>query len=115
MKQFLRDASGAVANASRHLPRSAPAFAPTFADLGKAQRAGEAELARNPTAKTVIVPAEMSGLVGTIAGLGELVGLAKEQQQGRSDVRRDAPSPPPATSPAICAMSTRSSAPTAAP
>ena len=29
------------------------------------------ELARNPTAKTVIVPAEMSGLVGTIAGLGE--------------------------------------------
>ena len=55
-----------------------------------------AELARNPTAKTVIVPAEMSGLVGTIAGLGELVGLAKEQQQGRSDVRRDAPPPPPA-------------------
>jgi len=50
-----------------------------------------AELARNPTAKTVIVPAEMSGLVGTIAGLGELVGLAREQQQGRSDVRRDAP------------------------
>ncbi|MGZ9101181.1 MAG: SPFH domain-containing protein, partial [Brevundimonas sp.] len=50
-----------------------------------------AELARNPTAKTVIVPAEMSGLVGTIAGLGELVGLAKEQQQSRSDVRRDAP------------------------
>ncbi|HEY0600055.1 SPFH domain-containing protein [Brevundimonas sp.] len=46
-----------------------------------------AELARNPTAKTVIVPAEMSGLVGTIAGLGELVGLAKEQQQSRTDVR----------------------------
>ena len=59
-----------------------------------------AELARNPTAKTVIVPAEMSGLVGTIAGLGELVGLAKEQQQGRSDVRRDAPPPPRATPPA---------------
>jgi regulator of protease activity HflC (stomatin/prohibitin superfamily) len=55
-----------------------------------------AELARNPTAKTVIVPAEMSGLVGTIAGLGELVGLAKEQQQGRSDVRRDAPPSAPA-------------------
>ncbi|WP_292028116.1 band-7 C-terminal domain-containing protein, partial [Brevundimonas sp. UBA2416] len=58
-----------------------------------------AELARNPTAKTVIVPAEMSGLVGTIAGLGELVGLAKEQQQGRSDVRRDAPPPPPSPPP----------------
>ena len=40
-----------------------------------------AELARNPTAKTVIVPAEMSGLVGTIAGIGELVGLARDQQQ----------------------------------
>jgi hypothetical protein len=38
----------------------------------------------------------MSGLVGTIAGLGELVGLAKEQQQGRSDVRRDAPPSAPA-------------------
>lgn len=47
------------------------------------------ELARNPTAKTVIVPAEMGGLVGTIAGLGELVGLAKEQQQSRSDIRRE--------------------------
>ncbi|WP_183252785.1 SPFH domain-containing protein [Brevundimonas basaltis] len=57
-----------------------------------------AELARNPTQKTVIVPAEMSGLVGTIAGLGELVGLAKEQQQGRTDVR--AAAPPRATPPA---------------
>ena len=58
-----------------------------------------AELARNPTAKTVIVPAEMGGLVGTIAGLGELVGLAKEQQQNRSDVRRE-PARTPAPSPA---------------
>ena len=46
-----------------------------------------AELARNPTAKTVIVPAEMSGLVGTIAGLGELVGLAREQQGERREAR----------------------------
>jgi regulator of protease activity HflC (stomatin/prohibitin superfamily) len=58
-----------------------------------------AELARNPTAKTVIVPAEMSGLVGTIAGLGELVGLAKEQQQGRTDTRASArPASAPLTS-----------------
>jgi regulator of protease activity HflC (stomatin/prohibitin superfamily) len=48
-----------------------------------------AELARNPTQKTVIVPAEMGGLVGTIAGIGELVGLAKDQQ---SPPR---PTPPP--------------------
>jgi C-terminal region of band_7 len=46
-----------------------------------------AELARNPTAKTVIVPAEMSGLVGTIAGLGELVGLARDQQGERREAR----------------------------
>ncbi|OYX57094.1 MAG: hypothetical protein B7Y86_08790 [Brevundimonas subvibrioides] len=53
-----------------------------------------AELARNPTAKTVIVPAEMSGLVGTIAGIGELVGLARNQQQAA----RPAPPAPPARS-----------------
>lgn len=45
-----------------------------------------AELARSPQQKTVIVPSEMGALVGTIAGVGELVGLAKEQQS----VRRDA-------------------------
>ena len=51
-----------------------------------------AELARNPTQKTVIVPAEMGGLVGTIAGIGELVGLARDQQ---SPPPRPAPPPPP--------------------
>ena len=58
-----------------------------------------AELARSPQQRTVIVPAEMGGLVGTIAGLGELVGLAKEQQQTRTDGRQQrvaAPTPPPA-------------------
>lgn len=58
-----------------------------------------AELARSPQQKTVIVPAEMGGLVGTIAGLGELVGLAKEQQHVRSEARterRVAPPPPSA-------------------
>lgn len=47
-----------------------------------------AELARSPQQKTVIVPAEMSALVGTIAGVGELVNLA----QSRS-------SPPPSATP----------------
>jgi len=46
-----------------------------------------AELARSPQQKTVIVPSEMGALVGTIAGVGELVGLARSQQQ-------DAPSRP---------------------
>ena len=40
-----------------------------------------AELARSPQQKTVIVPSEMGALVGTIAGVGELVGLARSQQQ----------------------------------
>ena len=52
VKQFLRDASGAVANMSRHLPQSAPEFAPTFIGLGKALRPSEAELQRNPRARS---------------------------------------------------------------
>lgn len=52
VKQFLRDASGAVANVSRHLPQTAPAAAPTFDHVAKALRPGEAELARNPRARS---------------------------------------------------------------
>ena len=59
-----------------------------------------AELARNPTAKTVIVPAEMSGLVGTIAGLGEMVGLARDQQgERRAQPSNAAPRNAPARTP----------------
>ncbi|RZJ27736.1 MAG: SPFH/Band 7/PHB domain protein [Brevundimonas sp.] len=50
-----------------------------------------AELARSPQQKTVIVPSEMGALVGTIAGIGQLVGLAQDQQQNRP-----APVAPPA-------------------
>lgn len=52
VKQFLREASGASAKASRHLPQSAPTQAPTFVDLGKALRPSPAELARNPRARS---------------------------------------------------------------
>ncbi|HEY1224170.1 MAG TPA: SPFH domain-containing protein [Brevundimonas sp.] len=54
-----------------------------------------AEMARNPTQKTVIVPAEMGALVGSIAGIGELVGLARDG--GGSSARVAAP-PRPASS-----------------
>ncbi len=57
-----------------------------------------AELARSPQQRTVIVPAEMSGLVGTLAGVGELVGLARSQQEDRQAAPRKAPSPPARTS-----------------
>ena len=57
VKTFLRDASGAVANASRHLPVSAPAFAPTFAQVAKAVRPSAAELDRNPRARSATLRA----------------------------------------------------------
>ncbi len=58
VKQFLRDASGAAAGASRHLPHVAQSAA-RFALLGKAVRAGEAELARNPRARSAVLRAAL--------------------------------------------------------
>ena len=57
VKQFLREASGAVANASRHVPVAARAAAPTFAQVAKAVRPSEAELARNPRARSATLRA----------------------------------------------------------
>jgi len=57
VKQFLREASGGVANASRHLPAAARATAPTFAQVAKAVRPSEAELARNPRARSATLRA----------------------------------------------------------
>lgn len=57
------------------------------------------ELARNPTQKTVIVPAEMGSLVGSIAGIGELVGMARNQQAAAPRPASAAPArPAPAAS-----------------
>lgn len=59
-----------------------------------------AELARSPQQKTVIVPSEMGALVGTIAGIGQLVGLAQEQQaSGPRPTPPAAPRPPAPPSP----------------
>lgn len=52
VKQFLREAGGALGNASRHLPQVAPAAAPTFAEIAKAVRPTAAETARNPRARS---------------------------------------------------------------
>jgi 16S rRNA (cytosine1402-N4)-methyltransferase len=74
VKQFLKSAS-AVANASRHSPAAPAAFAPTFADIGKAVRAGDAELARNPRARSATLraavrsdaPARTAAMMGRAA------------------------------------------------
>ncbi|MDE2597297.1 MAG: 16S rRNA (cytosine(1402)-N(4))-methyltransferase RsmH [Sphingomonadales bacterium] len=52
VKQFLREASGAVAGASRHLPQAAAPAPATFATVSKAIRPGETELGRNPRARS---------------------------------------------------------------
>ena len=57
VKQFLRQAAGAVANASRHMPQSAPSAAPTFAALSKAIRPSAAELDRNPRSRSATLRA----------------------------------------------------------
>ena len=56
VKRFLRDASGQVGGGSRHLPlRELPPI--TFDKPPRAVRAGEAELARNPRARSAILRA----------------------------------------------------------
>ena len=56
VKRFLRDASGQVGGGSRHLPlKESPPI--TFHKPSRAVRAGEAELARNPRARSAILRA----------------------------------------------------------
>ena len=52
VKRFLRDRSGAAPGGSRHMPAAAPARAATFELSARAIRAGEAELAANPRARS---------------------------------------------------------------
>ena len=59
VKQFLRDASGGAAATSRHLPQAAVAAPASFTLLGKAVRAGEAEVVRNPRARSAVLRAAL--------------------------------------------------------
>jgi 16S rRNA (cytosine1402-N4)-methyltransferase len=52
VKRFLRDRSGAAPSGSRHVPAATDVASPSFEDVGRAVRAGEAELARNPRARS---------------------------------------------------------------
>lgn len=57
VKQFLREASGAVGNASRHLPAVTGSAPATFAQVAKAVRPSVAELDRNPRARSATLRA----------------------------------------------------------
>lgn len=57
VKQFLREASGATAAGSRHLPQTVAGAASTFDRVSKAIRASEAELLRNPRARSATLRA----------------------------------------------------------
>ena len=52
VKRFLRDRSGQTPQGSRHLPVTKDASASTFDRVAKPIRAGEAEVARNPRARS---------------------------------------------------------------
>jgi 16S rRNA (cytosine1402-N4)-methyltransferase len=52
VKRFLRDRSGKAPTGSRHLPITQSGPEPTFETMGKAIRAGDAELAANPRARS---------------------------------------------------------------
>lgn len=57
VKRFLREASGAEARGSRHLPAANDTAEPVFARVSKAIRPSDAELARNPRARSATLRA----------------------------------------------------------
>ncbi len=57
VKQFLREASGQLANVSRHVPQAAPVSAPTYAQVTRPVRPTPAEIARNPRARSATLRA----------------------------------------------------------
>ena len=52
VKRFLRERGGQLPTGSRHRPEAAQGPAPSFEDVAKPVRAGKAELARNPRARS---------------------------------------------------------------
>ena len=57
VKRFLREAAGANSGTSRHLPEIVAGSSPTFAALSKGIRPSEAEIVRNPRARSATLRA----------------------------------------------------------
>ena len=57
VKAFFRDKSGSTPAGSRHMPQATKGSRPTFANVSKAVRASEAELLRNPRARSATLRA----------------------------------------------------------
>ena len=57
VKRFLREATGAHAGTSRHMPAAKAGPPPAFARVSRAIRASEAEIARNPRARSATLRA----------------------------------------------------------
>jgi 16S rRNA (cytosine1402-N4)-methyltransferase len=67
VKRFLREAAGAQSGASRHRPAAKVGPPPAFARVARAVRASEAEIARNPRARS----ATLRSAIRTSAPVGE--------------------------------------------
>ena len=52
VKRFLRERSGSLPSGSRHLPEVAAKHAPSFEQVGRPVKADDAEIARNPRARS---------------------------------------------------------------
>ena len=57
VKRFFRDAANAVPSGSRHLPETRPPTRPRFGQVSKPVRPSEAEIARNPRARSATLRA----------------------------------------------------------
>ncbi|HEX7709394.1 MAG TPA: 16S rRNA (cytosine(1402)-N(4))-methyltransferase RsmH [Sphingomonadaceae bacterium] len=71
VKRFLRDASGASARGSRHLPAANDGAQATFAHVGKPVHPSAAEIARNPRARSATLRAAVRTAAPALNRSGE--------------------------------------------
>lgn len=84
VKRFLRDRSGATPAGSRHAPRADAPAPPSFERVGKAVRPSEAEVARNPRARS----ATLRSARRTAAAAWPAAGTTTTTMTGTRETRR---------------------------